>query len=329
MGTGRRTGAVAAGAFALGVAACGGSAAPPPAGSRIGPALLVALEAADHARAPWRCAAVDGPKLADETITIDKHAWKLAEHTMQREATGAVTIGVIADAGGAAAPTLAAIGRLRAKLEDADLVIALGGMGQTQAELEATLGALADRATWPLVALAGDLESQAALVDAIAALRTRGLVIIDGRLARRILIAGMTIGTLPGAGAPSRLVAGGDGCGYQPADVAALLHELTGRPGLRVLATAEPPRITIGGELAGELALTPTATQEIDVILHGPAVETASPARSGGRDGAAAPLSPGTADATMRLPGPRRSQSAGLLTVNGSAWRWRPIADGD
>jgi hypothetical protein len=46
-------------------------------------------------------------------------------------------------------------------------------------------------------------------------------------------------------------------------------------------------------------------------------------------DGAAVALSPGTADATTRLPGPRRSTTAGLLTIHGAVWKWRPIADID
>nr|MDQ3365199.1 hypothetical protein [Myxococcota bacterium] len=283
----------------------------------------------DQARAPWRCAAADGPRLADETLTIGEHAWQLADHTVRREGAGAITIGVIADAGGAAAPTMAALGRLRAKLAEVDLVISLGGMGSTQAELEATLGALADRAPWPIVAVPGDLESAADQVAAIAALRAKGQIVIDGRLARRIELPGVTIATLPGSAFESRLVAGGDGCGYRAADVERLLTELTPRPGVRVLASAEAPRITVEGEPAGELGLVPGASQEIDVALHGPVSEAASPARAGTRDGRATPLSPGTADATIRLPGPRASTSAGLLTITGRAWRWRPIADID
>ena len=75
------------------------------------------------------------------------------------------------------------------------------------------------------------------------------------------------------------------------------------------------------------IALTPGANQAIDLQLHGPVTELASPARTGARDGAAVALSPGTSDATTRLPGPGRAPSAGLLTVSGTTWRWRPIAD--
>jgi len=316
--------------IALAALACGGSPEPPPAGSRIGPALLASLDAADRARAPWRCAAPDGPKLVDETHPIGERAWRLAEHTLRLDDNPrAITIGVIADAGGAAASTMAALGRLRAKLANADLVLALGGMGTTQAELEATLGALADRAPWPLVALAGDLEAQGELIAAIAALRGQGHHVIDARLAHRIELPGITIATVPGAGADSRLVAGVEGCRYREADAAAAIDQLTKRAGIRILATAEAPRITSRGEPMGVRALMPGAGQELDLILHGPVTEAPSPGRTGGRDGAAVALTPGTSDATLRLPGPRASTSAGLLTIHGTAWRWRPIADID
>jgi len=307
--------------------ACSGSASPVPIGSRIGPALAATLAAADQARAPWRCASADGPRLVDGELKLGEHTWKLAGDTVSLEGSGAIMIGVIADAGGSAPPTLAALGRLRTQLADADVVISLGGMGTTQPELEATLGTLADRAPWPLIAVPGDLESTTAQAAAIVALRARNQVVIDGRLARRIVVPGATIATVPGASAAVRLVAGADGCGYTPADVSTLFAELTTRPGLRIVASAEAPRVTLRGEPAGELALTPGALHEIDLSLHGPVTEAGSPARSGGRDGAAIALTPGTSDATTRLPGPRHAPSAGILTVNGNSWRWKPIVD--
>jgi len=304
--------------------ACGGSKTPP-ASTRVGPALIAAIEASEQTRAPWRCASPSGPNLADETLGD----WKLAGHTMTRERDGTITIGVIADAGGSAPSTIAALRRLRAKLDQVDLVLVLGGMGANRAELEATLGALADRATWPIVALPGDLEPMTDLVDAIAALRAKGQPVIDGRLAQRIELPGVAIATIAGASDASRLVAGADGCAYRAADIATAFTDLTASKGIRILASAEAPRITLEGEPAGELALVPGATHEIDISLHGPVDVAASPARTGGRDGTAVPLTPGTSDATTRLPGPRRSTSAGLLTINGNVWKWRPIADTD
>jgi hypothetical protein len=37
-------------------------------------------------------------------------------------------------------------------------------------------------------------------------------------------------------------------------------------------------------------------------------------------------LTPGTSDATPRLPGPRGA-SVGVLVVHGDAWTWKPIVD--
>ncbi len=306
------------------VSGCGSGASSVPVGERVGPALTAALAAADSQRAPWRCAAPDGPTLADEAVP----GWKLSGHTLHAEATGDITIAAVADAGGAAPPTIAALGRLKTKLAKADLVIALGGMGTTQAELEATLGALADTAH-PVVAVPGDLESAGALAAAIGALRARGQVVIDGRLAQRIELPGATIATIAGAGAAGRLVAGADGCAYRAADVVAAAADLARRKGLRILAAAEAPRLTVDGDAAGELALTPAAGVEIDLVLHGPLVAAPSKARSGGRDADAIALSPGTVDATPRLPGPVRAPGAGILSIRGDAWSWTPIADAE
>jgi hypothetical protein len=319
--------AVVVGAVAI-AAACGGSSPQPP-GVQLAAAIAAAIEAAQAQRAPWRCAAPDGPKLAEETLAVGKREWKLAGGTMRlagADATaGRIAIGVIADAGGAAPRTLAALGALRGKLAGADLVLALGGMGASQAELEATLGALAERAAWLVVALPGDLEPAGEQAAAIALLRGRGRVVVDGRLARRIELPGATIATIPGAGAAARLVAGAEGCGYRTSDVTAALGELTQREGLRILASAEAPRITVGGEPAGELALTAGPGGAIDLALHGPTAEAATPERAGRRDGSATALTPGSSDATTRLPGPGRAPSAGLLVIDGGAWRWKPI----
>jgi hypothetical protein len=313
-------------AAALVVAACSGRPTVPT-GARLGSAIAAALVAADQTREPWRCAAPEGPSLATETLATGSRRWQLAAHAMTLEAEGDVAIGVIADAAGSSPPTLAALGRLRAQLGRVDLVIALGGMGTTQAELEAAFAALADRATWPLVAMPGDLEPVDALAGAIAAARQRGAAVVDGRLVQRIELPAATIALVPGAGAASRLVAGRDGCSYRASDVTAALAALTPLAGLRILASAEPPRTTRGDAATGELGLTPGAGQQIDLALHGPTDEAASPARSGHRDGAAVALTPGSSDATIRWPGAARHPTAGVLTVRGNAWSWRPVED--
>lgn len=301
------------------LAACGGGAKPVPAGSQLGPALVAAMSAADSAKAPWRCGAADVPTLASETLG----AWTLEGHAMRRTGDGEIVIAAIADAGGAAPPTIAALGRLRGKLAKADLVIALGGMGTTKAEIEATLGAIADKA--PVVALPGDLEDAGALAEAAVALRAKGAIVIDGRRVRTIEVGGAAIAVIGGAGAFGRLVAAGEGCAYRPEDVVAAVGELTAKKGVRVLATAEAPRSERVGEPTGELAIT--AGMDIDIALHGPMAEAASRARSGGRDGNAVALTPGTADMAPRLPDAARTATAGLLVIRGEAWSWKPIVD--
>jgi hypothetical protein len=320
----------------VGAVACSGHSAPVVAiGSRVQPAIAAAMTAADHARAPWRCAALDTPALDAETIQLGTAKWMVGGHTFERAPRDSTaTIAVIADAGGAAPTTIAALGRLRERLDAAapQLVLALGGMGTTQVELEATLGAIAEHAPWPVIALPGDLEDVGAQTAAIAALRARGATVLDGRLVRWIEIGGATIGTVPGGGDAGRLVAGDDGCGYTPGQVTAVLAELTARPGLRILATAEAPRdpSAPAAVATGELALSAPAAQPIDVVLHGPSDDAASPARTGGRDGAQIALTPGSSDATTRL-GERLTAthappSVGVLTIRDATWRWKPLA---
>jgi len=235
-----------------------------------------------------------------------------------------LAIGVVADAANASPRTIAALARLRGELEKSapDLVLTLGGMGATRTELEATLGTLGERAAWPVVALPGDLEPATEHAAAIAALRKRGVNVLDGRLVRWIELPGATIATLPGAGARERLGAADEGCQWRAEDVAALYAELTGRPGMRIMASSEAPRTTVDGEPAGELGLVPP--QPIEVALHGPVSSLPSPTRSGSRDGARTVLSPGTADAVRRLPD-AHTPSAGLLVLHAGTWSWRAV----
>jgi hypothetical protein len=310
----------------LALGACSGRSSAP-VGTRIGPALAAALAAAEEAREPWRCAAQDGPSAAEEMLATGARKWQLGARVMRLDGDGPIAMGVIADAAGSAPVTLAALGRLRAGFERVDLVLSLGGMGATRAELDAVFAALTDRATWPLVALPGDLEPAGVQAEAIAAARQRGGAVVDGRLVQRIELPAATIALVPGAGAASRLVAGADGCAYRADDATAAFADLTPREGLRVLASAEAPREIIEGEATGERTLTVSAGQQIDIALHGPASGAATPSRSGKRDGAAISLTPGSSDATPRWPGPRRSPTAGVLTMNGNAWSWKSIVD--
>lgn len=294
------------------LAACHGHHAPGP--PPLGKAIAAALEAADLARVPWRCSAANTPALAPMTVG----RWATAERTLSLgEPKRDITIAVVADAGGNAPATLAALARLRTKLAGADLVVTLGGMGTSQAELEATLGTLADK-TRPLVALPGDLEDEHAQRAALATLANQGNAVFDGRLARWITAGDATLATIPGTGATERLVAGADGCEWRASDVAVIYKQLADRPGVRVALAAEAPR----EGASGDLALVPATP--IDVVVHGAAPVT--PARSGNRDGKYASLSPGTADALPRLP-ETHAPSAGLLVIRGTTWTWKPLVD--
>jgi hypothetical protein len=138
---------------------------------------------------------------------------------------------------------------------------------------------------------------------------------------------GATIGLVGGTGAAGRLVAGSEGCVYIPTGVAAIVAELTASKGVRILATSEAPRGFRAGEPTGEITITTGAGQEIDVALHGPMAEGVTKARAGGRDGNAVALTPGTVDATPRLPDPVHAPTAGLLVIRGENWTWKPITD--
>lgn len=313
----------------LAVACGGGGATDEPGGPPIGKVLAALVTAADETAVPWRCAASDVPSLPEEEFAIGETTWKVAGHSLVRPDGTHVMIGVVADAAGSATRTIASLGRTRAAFDAAkvDLVITLGGMGATVDELQATLGTLSDHAAWPVLALPGDLEPMDAHLAAIAALRKRGDRVLDGRSIRWVQAGPATIGTVPGAGAIERSAAGRDGCAWSPEDVAKIATELTAKAGVRILASTEAPREVIEGEAAGELGLvTSKALFPVEVALHGPLVPGPTPPRNGGRDGAVVGLSPGTADATPRLPDAHRA-SAGVLVVRGGSWSWKPIVD--
>ncbi|HEY4175410.1 MAG TPA: hypothetical protein VGM90_01200 [Kofleriaceae bacterium] len=352
----------------MALAACGGKSASSPMGSQIGPAMSAALDGADKARAPYRCAAADGPEVVTETVKVGDASWMLAKHVALRvpatmpasndagalateiAAHGDSRIGVIADAGGAAPTTIAALGRLRATFSAAELVLVLGGMGTTKAELVATLGALTDKATYAVIAMPGDLEDAGALTAAIAELRAKGAVIFDGRLVQKVVVPDATIALVAGVGAPGRTVAGSDGCVYARSDVDRIAADLVASSGVRILASNESPRVDGVGfqsgdtpsayaadPAMGELSITAAG---FDVALHGPspAQDGATNGASGGengvtrkmggaRIGGATEVTPGSADATPRLPGGAHAPTAGLLTVANDKWIWDPIVD--
>ena len=183
------------------------------------------------------------------------------------------------------------------------------GWARRSAELEATLGSLADERA-PVVALPGDLESRAELAEAVATLRAAGKLVVDGRLVPQIELPGATIARSPvrrrrAGWSPAPRAA------VTPADVAALFARVTARPELRILVATEAPRGIVGGEPVGERALVPgrgAADRRGRARAGHP---EPSPARTGQRTGAHVALTPGTSDATTRLPGPRTRRPPG------------------
>ena len=326
MEKGRRSRGVV-GLAGIALLACGDkpSANAPP----VGALLATWLDAATRAAEPWRCAADDLPAVPDENITTGTRKWRVLGHALTRvDDDREIAIAFVADAGGSAPRTLTALGRLRAQLDARapDVVVALGGMGTTRAEIMATVGAFSERAPWPVIALPGDLEATSEHVAAIAALRKRGDAVLDGRLVRWIEHPGATLATLPGAGARERLVAGGDGCGWRSDDIARIYAAIAQKPGLRIVAMSEAPRQVVDGEPTGEIALAPTTAFPVDAIVHAPTTPEATPKQAGRRAGAGVVLTPGTADASTRLPNAHQP-SIGLLVVKDTAWSWQPLID--
>jgi hypothetical protein len=276
------------------------------------------------------CASLDGSDAIVTTAQVGS-GWTLTHRTLTQAAGPAAataTIGVIADAGGAAPATLAALGRLRAQLDAAhiDALIILGGMATTADDLGAAWTALAANATFPTVVVPGDLEPAAAHAAAIASAQQHHLPVIDGRQIRWLELANATVALLPGVGAASRHAAGNAGCGYTAAELHDVVAALADRPTLRVLAAVESPRtFTSLSDATGDLVLPTDARARPDVVLHA-AADSATGATTGGRDGNAIPLSPGPADATPRL-APRHHPTAGVLVVAGDRWTWRVLAD--
>lgn len=333
----------------LATAACGRT-GPSPHTVRLGPALTAMLGVADRTRAPWRCSG--SRELAADAAF---GAWDLRRGTLRHTATASkpLLIGIVADAAGNAPKTLASLARLRAAFERAsvDLVLTLGGMGSTQAEIAATVGTLVGG--WPIVALPGDLEPMSAHLAAIAELRARGAAVIDGRGVRTIEGQDAMVALLPGVGSVYRTVGGSDGCVWAASDIAEVHRELSRFAGLRIAVSAEAPRAIatpgfaggrstpgegvrsaianpgeadaiIDGEATGEVALVPQVP--IDVVVHGPTGAAPSPDAHGDRSGAKISLSPGSADATTRLP-PSGKPAAGVLTLVDRAWEWQAMVD--
>lgn len=302
----------------LGCVACGGSNASRESGRRAAAGLDAGIAAAAHERAPWRCARGAAPPRP------------IAPHGPTPR------IGVVADARGADAATLASLGAIRDAFATAnvDAVIAAGGMGTTDDELGRTLAAIAG--PWPVVIVPGDREAIPAVHRAVAA---SGGTLLDGSAAV-VTIGRMALGTVGGAPAVERLAAGAEGCTRDAADIDAVLGRLRAattepRPA-RILIAPSAPRgrgassdattdgIHVGDlDLAAELAAYP-----VDLVIHpevGPSPVAGHVALTKPPAGLALPA--GSAAGTPRYDrdGQRRPPLAILVTLEGDQLRWQPV----
>jgi hypothetical protein len=310
-------------------------------GAATGAAIVAAVTAAPAERAPWRCAALDEPSppasalsTSDRRWTIERRAMRLADHR------GPSRIAFVADAGDASPATLANIAKLTARLAKLDVhaVVGVGGLGSTEAELAAVLGALAGE-RWVVIAIPGDREAARDHRAAIAALAAAGKAVVDGAEVRWIEIGGFGVATLPGQSAASRLAHGVEGCGHADADAAAVLTRWPdgGSVRFRALATQRAPRRDDLGDVgrlgahAGDVGLADAlAGSKVDLVIHA-AVDGI--AAVSGRHRAAPgvaweAVATGMASGAPHLDGrgERIAPSAIVVTVEGDGASWQPIS---
>lgn len=310
------------------IAACGSGDDRPRlgAGRAATAALVAAIDRAATLHEPWRCAR---PRTAaGPSIVVGARTWQ-RDGTRLTSAEDALTIVAVADARGAVDPRV----RERVRATRPALVIVVGGMGTTEAELTATLGALVDPA-WLTLAVPGTTEAWPAHRAAIAALAARGAAIVDGSELRTIDAGAAVIATLPGLPYAERLAAGAEGCSHDPDDAARMVAELVGVAGDRptVLVGPRAPQGGVGdvtprGVHAGDPELA-SAAAAVGLVIHAPidgAPIASGQAEGGDHDAIAA----GSLDPIPRY----TTDGAGLapsLTVvtfdrRGRAWRAMPV----
>jgi len=334
--------------------ACGSSsdkASPPEQfAASVADGIADAIERADRLAEPFHCAELFEANAEPATqvelagirrvATIEGYRMHLVADGGRRDRE--VVLGVVSDARGAGAETLAEIARMRGAFEEAgvELVVSLGGMGKRQDEIEPVLAALSRGAPWPLWALPGDREELPAHRAAVASLRGAGAAVFDGSAIRFVDMGGVTLGSLPGGAHPGRLVAGRLGCHHRAHDGARLADELARADGVRVWVGQTPPRqrgpassdLATGGIHVGETELASLVTRAgAHVVLHG-LVDEAALGKAAGRaalvDGAApVVLGTGPLDASpLSDPtGPVYRGAALVLEISPRTARWSRI----
>jgi hypothetical protein len=246
-------------------------------GDSLGLAVALALEQSPRWWRATHCWQASGAK-------VNVPGWRMDGVLLVGpiDASEPLRLVVVADARDAAPDTLAAAAWVVAeagKLAHGkiDLVLSLGGMADDSAGISQVLGALTG--TWPVVAIPGDREPAEAHASATAALTGRGVV--DGTLIRAVVVRGVAIGLVPGLasdpqGRAQALVAGASGCVHDDAELGRLGTWLAGRPEVKVVGSAIPPRqrgpgatdLGAEGTHLGDLRLAP-ALGAVDLLVHG------------------------------------------------------------
>ncbi|MEZ4404757.1 MAG: hypothetical protein R3B06_32355 [Kofleriaceae bacterium] len=314
-------------AAVLGLAVgCGGTNAPPPTGAAAAAVadLRAALDQAAEVTAPWRCAAqprpTDGPG-----PTVGTRVWRV-EGGVLTSAGQALVVAVVADAHGD--PLIGLRDRLAAAR--VDVVVSLGGMGETAPALAASLGGLAD-GRWLTVAVPGASEPWPLHRAEVARLAAAGLPIVDGAAARVLDAGPAVVATLPGEPHAGWLAAGDDGCGHDADEAAAVVAELAARAGKRpsVLASPAAPRLGdsdrgVAGVGAGDRALAATAT-DLTLFVHAPI--DGRPARAGEARRVATAIAAGSLDPLPRFAddGAPVPPSVTLLVFERGQATWRGV----
>jgi len=305
--------------------ACGSGAKPSGgAGNAAAAGLVAAVEHAAATRAPWRCA-TRSPSTTTGELVAGERTWRRAGETLTTTGRG-LTIVAVADARGDAA----AIWRERLRAAEPAVVLTLGGLGTTEAEIAASLGALVDPA-WLTVAIPGDAESWPAHRAAVATVAATGAPVVDGADVRLLDGGAAVIATLPGPAHAARLAAGADGCVHDDADAAAIIAALVAAAGDRptVLVAPRAPQggggaRGVAGVPAGDPGLT-AAVAGLTAVVHAPLVP--GPTAPGRAGDAVAVIAAGSLDPVPQfaVDGARAARSLTAVTIDDRALTWRPI----
>lgn len=300
-------------------------------GTRLALSLVEHVSTSLQLTAPYRCARMparlEAPVIPDMPLTVTDAVVSIEKLAAKKT----LLIAALADARGSEAETLRALGTMREKLikEKVDVVISLGGMGETEDAIQAVLGELSREAPYLLVAIPGDRESVAAHRQAVRTLADSGARVLDGATYRFLRLGGVLLATMPGIAMTANLVAGHEGCEHTGDDVEALLDLLSNEKETVLLASYSPMRGQgkqasdqgVGAIHTGEALLAPLLDSDaLSLVIHGMVQPEAPAARGKIRPGqGTASLATGSLDP---LEGP---SAALLLSIAGKRVTWRRV----